>query len=162
MRIAMGSDHGGYSLKEYIGACLRQQGVETADLGAYNEAESDYPDFALAVAEAVAGGQCDLGIVVCGTGIGVSITANKVRGVRAALCHDPYSARMAREHNNANVLALGERVIGRGLAMAVVEAFLAASFAGRRHARRVDRITAVEANQRDKDKEGRDVDTETV
>ncbi|MBC8449012.1 MAG: ribose 5-phosphate isomerase B [Chloroflexi bacterium] len=138
MRIAIGSDHAGYVLKAEIACWLVEQGYQVRDLGTGNAEDSvDYPDFARAVAQAVAAGECDLGIAICGTGIGVSITANKVPGVRAAVCTDTYMARMSRQHNDANVLCLGGRVVGIGLALDIVAAWLSASFEGGRHARRV-------------------------
>lgn len=144
MKIAVGSDHGGYLLKEEIKNWLAEKGMEFKDYGTYNTDSCDYPDIGLAVGKAVSSGVYDRGIIICGTGIGISISANKVRGIRAALCHDTFSARMAREHNDANILALGERVIGRGLALDIVEIWLKSSFAGGRHQRRVDKITALE------------------
>ncbi len=145
LKIALGSDHGGYQLKEEIKRWLTEKGeYEVRDFGTYSEGSCDYPDVALPVARAVAQGECSLGILVCGTGIGVSIVANKVPGIRAALCHDTFSARASREHNDANILTLGERVIGRGLALEIVEAWLNGSFAGGRHQRRVDKINALD------------------
>lgn len=124
---------------------LRDKGIEYNDFGAYSEESVDYPDFALAVAEAVSGGGYDLGIILCGTGIGVSISANKVPGIRAALCHDTFSARMARKHNNANVLTMGQRVVGPGLALEILKSFLESGFEeGGRHARRVAKIDDIE------------------
>ncbi|NLN06749.1 MAG: ribose 5-phosphate isomerase B [Firmicutes bacterium] len=144
MKIALASDHGGFQLKEQIAAYLQEQGIDYRDFGTDSEESVDYPDFALAAAEAVARGECTLGILCCGTGIGVAIVANKVPGIRAANCHDTFSARMSREHNNANILTLGQRVVGCGLALDVVEAFLQAKYTGGRHACRVDKITAIE------------------
>ncbi|MEW6183124.1 MAG: ribose 5-phosphate isomerase B [Bacillota bacterium] len=144
MRVAVGSDHGGFRLKQEILNFLRNQNAEFYDFGAFSTDSCDYPDVASTVAEAVARGEFTFGILVCGTGIGVSIAANKVPGIRAALCHDTFSARMAREHNDANVLTLGERVVGPGLALDIVRAWLNADFAGGRHAGRVDKITAIE------------------
>lgn len=115
------------------------------DKGTYTEESCDYPDYAAKVGNAVTGGEADLGILVCGTGLGISIAANKIKGVRAAVCGDVYSAKMSREHNNANILALGERVTGVGLAEMIVDVWLATEFAGGRHARRVDKIMALEA-----------------
>ena len=146
MKLVIGSDHGGYALKEVVKAYLREQGHEVCDRGTDNgETSVDYPDYGRAVAEDVAAGKYDFGIVICGTGIGISIAANKVPGIRAALCTDPYMARMARMHNDANILALGGRVVGPGLALDIVAAFLAGEFAGGRHARRVDKIMALES-----------------
>ncbi|MDN5345496.1 MAG: ribose 5-phosphate isomerase [Clostridia bacterium] len=144
MRIALGSDHGGFHLKAVIKEYLDQQGIENHDFGTYDAGSVDYPDYARKVAEAVVRGECDRGILCCGTGIGVCIAANKVPGIRAALCHDTFSARAAREHNDANILTLGERVIGPGLARDIVATWLAAEFSGGRHARRVDKISAIE------------------
>lgn len=144
MKIAIGSDHAGFLLKDDIMKHLSEKGVEFKDFGTYSEESCDYPDIALEVAENVAEKNYDLGILCCGTGIGISIAANKVNGIRAALCSDTYSAHSAREHNNANILALGGRVVGKGLACDIVDTFLSAKFLGGRHARRVDKITAIE------------------
>ncbi|NLM51709.1 MAG: ribose 5-phosphate isomerase B [Firmicutes bacterium] len=144
MKIAVASDHGGFRLKQHILDYLAAQKIAYKDFGTYSQDSVDYPDFALAAAEAVAAGKCDLGIICCGTGIGVSIVANKVPGIRAALCHDTFSARMSREHNDANILTLGERVIGPGLALEIVQAFLTGKYAGGRHACRVAKITEIE------------------
>jgi ribose 5-phosphate isomerase B len=144
MKIAIGSDHGGYNLKQTVKGHLGELGIEYKDFGCEGCSSVDYPDFALPVAEAVSEGQFDMGIVICGTGLGVSITANKVPGIRAVVCTDTFSARMGREHNDANVLALGERVLGPGLALDIVDEFLKAEFQGGRHAIRVGKITAVE------------------
>ncbi|NLZ92483.1 MAG: ribose 5-phosphate isomerase B [Firmicutes bacterium] len=144
MKIAIASDHGGINLKRHIIAYLQEQKYHYHDFGTFSDESVDYPDFAQLVAEAVVKGDYDVGIICCGTGIGVSIAANKVPGIRAALCHDTFSARMSREHNDANVLTLGERVVGPGLALDIVAAFLGAQHAGGRHARRVAKIKAVE------------------
>lgn len=144
MRIAIGCDHGGLNLKNEIVTYLKSEGIETKDFGAYTEESCDYPDIALPVAEAVACKEFDFGILVCGTGIGISIAANKVPGIRAALCSDTFSAHATREHNNANILAMGERVVGRGLAIDIVKAFLGAEFEGERHNKRIDKITDIE------------------
>ena len=117
MMIALGSDHGGYGLKQEIIKYLQEKGIEYKDYGCYTEESCDYPIYGRAVAEAVAGGECQQGIIICGTGIGISIAANKVPGIRAALCHDCFSAQMTREHNDANILAMGARVIGTGHAL---------------------------------------------
>lgn len=148
MRIALGSDHGGYNLKEEIKQWLAEKDYSFEDYGTYSTESCDYPDIALTVAQAVASGDCNLGILVCGTGIGVSIVANKVPGIRAALCHDTFSAKASREHNNANILTLGERVVGRGLALEIVETWLGATFSGGRHQRRVDKIMALDEKRR--------------
>ena len=126
---AIGSDHGGYALKQEIMKHLSERGIAYRDYGTYSEESCDYPDYGEAVGRAVASGECERGIVVCGTGIGISIAANKVRGVRCALCGDCFSAQMAREHNDANVLALGARVLGAGLALKIVDTFLDSAFA---------------------------------
>ncbi len=144
MKIAIGSDHAGVQLKAAIVEYLKKKGYEYQDFGVCSTESVDYPDQAAIVARAVANGEFDQGIIICGTGIGVSIAANKIRGIRAALCHDVFSARMARAHNNSNILALGARVIGPGLAEAIVEAYLEAEFAGGRHQLRVDKISKLE------------------
>ena len=144
---AIGSDHGGYALKQEIMRHLSERGIAYRDYGTYSEEGCDYPDYGEAVGRAVASGECERGIVVCGTGIGISIAANKVRGVRCALCGDCFSAQMAREHNDANVLALGARVLGAGLALKIVDTFLDSSFAGGRHERRVAKLMAIEGGE---------------
>ena len=144
MNIAIGSDHGGLQLKEAIKNYLQAQGHMVKDYGTNSEDSCDYPLIALPLAKDVAKGNPELGILICGTGIGIGIAANKVAGIRAALCHDVFSARASRAHNNANILTLGQRVIGEGLALAIVEEWLHASFEGDRHQRRVDEITAIE------------------
>ena len=148
MRIALGADHGGYQLKNVILNHLKEQGYETLDLGTNSDESVDYPKFAFAVGQTVRENEADLGILVCGTGIGVSMTANKIPGIRAAVCTDTYCARMTREHNDANILALGARVVGSGLALDIVDAFLKTEFAGGRHARRVDMMTQVEQGKK--------------
>lgn len=144
MHIVLGSDHAGLALKQEISALLQELGHSYADLGPYDAQSVDYPDYARAAAEAVAQAKANFGILICATGIGMSIAANKVPGVRAALCHEPFSARRAREHNDANVLCLGELIVGKGLAREIVQAFLATDFSGGRHARRVGKISAME------------------
>lgn len=144
MKIAMGSDHGGFDLKEQIKAWLQENGHEVVDFGCHSKESCDYPDFGAAAARAVASGQCERGIVICTTGIGISISANKVKGIRCALCSDPWSAEMTRRHNDANMLAMGAGVVGPLLAQRIVEAFLSFAFEGGRHQRRVDKIMAVE------------------
>ena len=145
MRIGIGSDHGGYSLKELLKDYLKEKdGIEVEDYGTFDNRSVDYPDFALKVARAVASGDVDRGILCCGTGIGVAITANKVPGIRAAVCSDTFSARMSREHNDANILCLGERVVGPGLALEILKVWLESGFEGGRHKRRIDKIIAVE------------------
>jgi len=144
MKIVVGSDHAGYRLKQEVVSWLKELGHEAADMGTMSSESVDYPDFALKVCESVTGAQADLGILVCGTGLGMAITANKVSGIRAVTCGDVFSARCSREHNDANVLCLGERVVGPGVARDVVEAWLGATFAGGRHQRRVDKISDIE------------------
>lgn len=143
--IAIGSDHGGYELKEAIKGYLDSEKIPYRDLGTYSLDSVDYSDFGVLVAKTVASGECDLGIIVCGTGIGISIAANKVPGIRAALCTDTYMARMAKEHNNANVLALGGRVLGVGSALEIVKTFIQTPFSNEsRHQRRIDKIHDIE------------------
>jgi ribose 5-phosphate isomerase B len=144
MIIALGSDHGGFALKQAMMTHLKESGIEFKDFGVLCAESADYPDIAVAVAEAVARGEYEKGLLFCGTGVGISIAANKVPGIRAALCHDTFSAQMSREHNDANILTMGERVIGPGLAAMIIDVWLAAEFSGGRHARRVDKITAYE------------------
>ena len=139
--IGIGSDHGGFALKEAIKKHLEERGLEYQDFGTSSSASCDYPVYGRAVAKAVAAGECELGILICGTGIGISITANKVPGVRAALCGDCFSAKATREHNDANILALGARVTGPGLALMIVDTFLDTPFSGdERHMRRISMI----------------------
>jgi ribose 5-phosphate isomerase B len=144
MKIALGCDHGGLNLKNEIVTFLKSEGIEVKDFGTYTEESCDYADIALPVAEAVVNKEYDFGILICGTGIGISIAANKVPGVRAALCSDTFSAHATREHNDANILAMGERVVGRGLALDIVKAFINANFEGERHQVRIDKIAAIE------------------
>jgi ribose 5-phosphate isomerase B len=144
MKIAIGCDHGGFELKEEIKKYIEGKGAEVVDFGTYSTDSVDYPVYGQKVSEAVAGSEADLGILICGTGLGMSYVANKVKGIRCACVSDVFSAEMARAHNNANVLAIGARVLGLGLAVKVVEAFLGTEFEGGRHNRRVDMITAVE------------------
>jgi ribose 5-phosphate isomerase B len=144
MRIAIGSDHGGLALKAALVTFLQGRGLDVSDFGTDSEASVDYPDFGEKVARAVAAGQVDQGIVICGTGIGISIVANKITGIRAALVTDVFMARMAREHNNANVLALGGRILTPEQACELVAAWLDATFEGGRHQGRLDKIAALE------------------
>ena len=145
MKISMGCDHGGYRLKEHIKAYLTAQGHEILDCGCNSLDSCDYPEFGAAAARVVADGRCERGIVICTTGIGISITANKVKGIRCALCSEPLSAEMTRKHNNANVLAMGAGMTGPNMAERIVDTFLSTEFEGGRHQRRVDGIAAVEA-----------------
>jgi ribose 5-phosphate isomerase B len=144
MKIGLGSDHGGYELKEHIKKYLEDERIDYIDYGTDSLASVDYPDFALKVAEGVKNGECDRAIIVCGTGIGISIAANKVPGIRCALCGDTYSAKMSRQHNNANILALGGKVVGRDLALEIVSTWLKEEFQGGRHERRVNKISDIE------------------
>lgn len=143
-RMVVGSDHAGFRAKEIIKKYLQDAGYTVDDMGTHSEESVDYPDFAKAVGERVAAGNGALGVLVCGTGIGVSIAANKVEGIRAALAHDSLTARRAREHNDANVIALGGKVVGEDEAIAIVQEFLSAEFAGGRHQRRIDKITEMD------------------
>lgn len=146
MKIAMASDHGGFHLKEHIKGYLQGKGIEVVDHGTYSEESCDYPDLAEALCKDITSGAsgAERGILICGTGIGISIAANKCKGIRAALCADVFSAKMSREHNNANVLCMGERVTGVGLAEMITDAWLETEFAGGRHERRVDKMMALE------------------
>ena len=139
--IAIGSDHGGWALKQEVMKHLDARGLEYKDYGTYSEDSCDYPVYGKAVAHAVADGECEKGIIICGTGIGISITANKIKGIRAALCSDCFSAEMTRLHNDANILAMGARVVGPGLALKIVDTFLDTPFSGdERHIRRIKQI----------------------
>ncbi len=137
--IAIGCDHGGFELKEKVVAFLKEKNIEVKDCGCYSKESCDYPEFGRAAAEAVASGECKKGIVICTTGIGISITANKVKGVRCALCSDTLSAKMTRLHNDANMLAMGAGIVGENLALAIVETFLGTEFSGEeRHQSSID------------------------
>ena len=144
-RIAVGADHAGFRLKQLLADRLRALGHEVFDLGTLNEERVDYPDFAVAVARSVAGGEAELGVLVCGSGVGVSMAANKVAGIRAATVHDFTSARLAREHNDANIVCLGARFLGEQVAIDALDAFLGATFEGGRHIDRVAKISALDA-----------------
>lgn len=144
MKIAMACDHGGLELKETIKKHLEQRGFEVADFGTYSKDSCDYPDYARPAAEAVASGECERGILVCTTGIGVCITANKVKGVRCALLSDPVSARLTRQHNDTNMMALGQGFVGPMLALQIVDTWLDTAFEGGRHQRRIDKMMAIE------------------
>lgn len=148
MRIAIASDHAGLALKCEVSEGLEAAGQELVDFGTHDNSSVDYPDFATAVARAVQEGRVAMGVLVCGTGIGMSIVANKYRGIRAALCTTEFEARMARAHNDANVLCMGERVVGPGLGRAIAEAFVAAAFEGGRHLARVRKIQEAEGEGR--------------
>jgi len=142
MNIAIGSDHGGFELKQFLVKILSDAGHNIVDLGCDSEDSVDYPDFADEVCTQVISGKVGRGILVCGTGIGMSLAANRHRGIRAALCHDEYTARMSREHNDANILCLGDRVLGKGVAQAVAEVWLDTEFSGGRHQRRIDKFSS--------------------
>lgn len=144
MRLVVGSDHAGIELKAAVAEHLQAAGHDVTDLGTHDASSVDYPDYGAAVGRAVVGGGADLGVAVCGSGIGIAIAANKVPGVRAATVHDATSARLAREHNDANVLCLGQRLTGVQVALDAVDAWLAASFGGGRHQGRVDKISALD------------------
>ena len=147
MKIAIGADHAGFEMKRDAVDWLREMGHEVLDCGTDSTASVDYSDFALAVGRAVVAGEAELGVLVCGTGQGVGMAANKIAGIRAAICSDTYSARLTREHNDANVLTLGARVVGAGLARDILEAFLATPFShGERHQRRIDKMMVLGSN----------------
>ena len=142
--IGIGCDHGGFELKESVIKHLKDLGKEVKDYGCYNKDSVDYPDIACALCPDVVKGNLEFGILICGTGIGISIAANKHKGIRAALCSDPFSAKMTKIHNNANVIAMGGRVIGPELANAIVDAYIGAEYEGGRHQKRIDKITNIE------------------
>ncbi|BDU50434.1 ribose 5-phosphate isomerase B [Haliovirga abyssi] len=144
MRIVMASDHGGLELKDFIKSYLLGKGYDILDIGTNSEESVDYPDYGKNAGLKIMNGEADLGIIMCGSGIGISIAANKVKGIRAALCHDIYTARMCKQHNNANILAMGGRIIGKGLAIEMVETYLNTEFEGGRHQRRIDKIHKIE------------------
>lgn len=144
MKIAIGNDHVGFRLKEHIRDYLAAKGYEMVDFGTDSEERCDYPVYGKKVADAVASGECDLGVLICGTGIGISLAANKVKGIRAAVCSEPYSARLSRQHNQANIIAFGARVVGEAVAEMIVDEFLAAEYEGGRHQRRIDMISEIE------------------
>ncbi|MBS5114592.1 MAG: ribose 5-phosphate isomerase B [Erysipelotrichaceae bacterium] len=147
MKLALACDHGGFKLKETVKKHLEEKGYEVVDFGTYSEESCDYPDYASKAAFAVAKKECEKGIVICGTGIGVSIVANKVHGIRCALVHDVFSAKATRQHNDTNMMAMGARVIGEGLALEIVDAWLNASYEGGRHDLRIEKMMALEKNQ---------------
>ncbi|MCI6409786.1 MAG: ribose 5-phosphate isomerase B [Lachnospiraceae bacterium] len=147
MKVSIGCDHGGYDLKEKVKAHLIEKGIEVVDFGTNDLSSCDYPDFGIEAAKAVANNEVDKGIVICTTGIGISIAANKVKGIRCALCSDLTSARLTREHNDANVLALGAAIIGHLVALDIVDVFLSTAFSGlTKHSRRIEKIKAQEEN----------------
>lgn len=147
MKIAIASDHGGYDYKQELISYIESLGHQVLDLGCHGLASVDYPDYGIPCAQAVARGEADRGVVICGTGIGISISANKVPGIRCALCTDPVMARLTREHNDANMLAMGGRIIGIELAKGIVQVFLSTEFSGGRHKTRIDKIAQYEANR---------------
>jgi ribose 5-phosphate isomerase B len=146
VKFYIATDHAGYAVKDYIKDLLVSKGHEAIDLGPDSADRVDYPDYGRKCAEAVRDDAGSFGVVVCGTGIGISISANKVPGIRAALCHDAYTAQMARAHNNAQIVAFGERVVGRGVIESILDAFINTSFEGGRHAERVEKINAIDAD----------------
>lgn len=147
MKVAIGSDHGGLDLKETVISVLKELNITVEDLGTHDRNSCDYPDFAERVGQAVVSDACQQGILICGTGIGMSIAANKVQGIRAALCNEVFSARMARAHNDANILCLGARVVGSGVAQEIVRAYFASEFEGGRHAGRVAKIGRLDSRK---------------
>ena len=144
MKIAIACDHGGLNLKNAVIAYLEKNGHEVVNFGTDTKDSCDYPDFAVQAAEAVASGKCDRGILICGTGVGISLSANKVKGIRCVVCSEPYSAKLSREHNDTNILAFGARVVGQSLAEMIVDAFMDGVYEGGRHARRVEMIAKIE------------------
>ncbi len=144
MKIAVACDHAGLQLKNVLIEEMQKEGYEVKDFGTYTEESCDYPDYVIPTAKAVANGGFDRGVVVCGTGLGVSMTANKVHGIRCAVCHDTFSAKATRQHNDANMLAMGQRVVGTGVALEVLKAFLETDYEGGRHQRRIDKMMALE------------------
>lgn len=147
MKIAIGNDHVAVDMKKHISAYLTEKGYEIVNFGTDSTERADYPVYGKLVADAVASGECDLGILICGTGIGISLAANKVKGIRAAVCSEPYSARLTRQHNNANIIAFGARVVGIATAEMIVDEFLNAEYEGGRHQKRIDMIAAIEEGE---------------
>ncbi len=152
MKIAIGNDHTAVEMKNHIKKYLEDKGYEVLNLGTDSKKRTDYPIYGKKVADKVASGECKFGVLICGTGIGISLAANKVKGIRAAVCSEPYSARLTRQHNNANIIAFGARVVGEAIAEMIVDEFLSAEYEGGRHQKRIDMITALE--------EGTDICTE--
>lgn len=144
MKIAIGNDHVAYNMKLHIVDYLKHKGYEIIDFGTNSEERTDYPIYGKKVADAVVNKECDLGVLICGTGVGISIAANKVSGIRAVVCSEPYSAKLAREHNNANIVAFGARVVGTSIAEMIVDEFLNAKYEGGRHQKRLDMISQIE------------------
>ena len=147
MKIAIGNDHVALDMKNHIKAYIESKGHTVSDFGAYTDERTDYPIYATRVSNAILSGECELGILICGTGVGMSIAANKINGIRAAVCSEPYSAALTRMHNNTNVLSFGARVIGIATAETIVDAFLNAKYEGGRHQKRVDMICALERGE---------------
>ena len=148
MKIGIGNDHVGYEMKDAIINHLKERGYEVVDYGAYSSERCNYPVYGEKVANAIVNGEVDLGVLICGTGVGISLAANKVKGIRACVCSEPYTAKLSRMHNNAQIIAFGARVIGPELAMMIVDEFLNAEFQGGRHAERVSLITDIENRQK--------------
>jgi ribose 5-phosphate isomerase B len=148
MKIGIGNDHVGYEMKQEIIDHLKERGYEVVDYGAYSSERCNYPVYGEKVANAIVNGEVDLGVLICGTGVGISLAANKVKGIRACVCSEPYTAKLSRMHNNAQIIAFGARVIGPELAMMIVDEFLNAEFQGGRHAERVGLITEIEDRQK--------------
>ena len=144
MKIAIGNDHVALDMKNHIKAYIESKGHTVSDFGAYTDERTDYPIYAARVSNAILSGECELGILICGTGVGMSIAANKINGIRAAVCSDPYSARLTRQHNNANIIAFGARVVGEATAEMIVDEFISAEYEGGRHQGRIDMIEAIE------------------
>ena len=144
MKIAIGNDHVALDMKNHIKAYIESKGHTVSDFGAYTDERTDYPIYAARVSNAILSGECELGILICGTGVGMSIAANKINGIRAAVCSEPYSARLTRQHNNANIIAFGARVVGEATAEMIVDEFLSAEYEGGRHQGRIDMIEAIE------------------
>jgi ribose 5-phosphate isomerase B len=147
MKIAIGNDHVAVEMKKHIKKYLEDKGYEIVNFGTDSNERCDYPIFGKKVAKAVASGECELGILICGTGVGISLAANKVKGIRAAVCSEAYSARLTRQHNNANIIAFGARVVGEATAEMIVDEFLSAEYEGGRHQRRIEMITAIEKEE---------------
>ena len=149
MKIAIGNDHVAVDMKNHIQAYLEAKGHTVVNFGTDSTERTDYPIYGKRVADAIVSGECELGVLICGTGIGISMAANKVKGIRAAVCSEAYSAALTRQHNNANIIAFGARVVGTATAETIVDAFLSAEYEGERHARRIDMITAIEEGRFD-------------
>ena len=147
MKIAIGNDHVAVEMKNHVKAYLEAQGHEVINFGTDSTERTDYPIYSNRVADAVVSGECELGILICGTGVGISIAANKIKGVRAVVCSEPYSAKLSRQHNNTNILAFGARVVGTATAEMIVDEFISAEYEGGRHQRRIDMISALESGE---------------